>query len=429
MNKDIIFEWNPWWSKKSFFKGISRKKMSSVLPWIDKKEIIAIFGVRRSGKTTFLYQLIDHILQKNCKGSQVFFIKGDDDRIDKKDLINVSIKEYQKIMNPEDNFFLFIDEVQEIENWDKTLKRIYDLNPNIKIFISGSNSMILKDELANSLAGRFAYFEIYPFDFIEFSDIKGVSFEKEVDLIKNKKYLLNFLDEFLRFGGFPEVVLEKNVSMKKELIMFYFDSIFYRDVIKRNKVRNAEKIESLLKYFLQNISSPANYSKIGRLLGISTDSVGEYTKYFEDAYVVFSVNVFAHSYKKQVINPKKMYCVDLGIRNFLGFNFSDDFGKLYENLVFLKLKVLKKEIYYWKSENEKEIDFVVKEGKKFELFQVCYSVDTAETKKREIEGLIEGMIFFNVKEGFVITEDFEYEEIIGKFKVHYIPLWKWLFIY
>jgi uncharacterized protein len=425
MLKEIILEWNPWWNKNDFFKGITRDKIKEVLTWLKKKEIIAIFGVRRSGKTTLMYQLIDYLLNKIDK-SKILFIKSDDDRINKENLIDNSIKEYQRLINPSDEFYLFIDEIQELDNWDKTLKRIYDLNPKIKIIVSGSNSSILKDDLAHKLAGRFAYFEIFPFDFSEFISLKNVTFKNEKDLLNNRKKIINYFIEYITYGAFPEVVLEENKIMKKKLINYYFDSIFYRDVIKRKNIRNPEKMEKLVKFYLQNISCLANYSKIGKIIDLTTDSITEYTKYLDEAYLIFNVNIFAHSYKKQIINPKKIYCVDLGIRNILGFNFSEDYGKLYENLVFLKLRKENKEIYYWKSDLYKEIDFVIKEGKTYSLIQSCYSIKNDETKNREINALIDGMQHFKTKNAIIITEDYENVEKIKGNNIKFIPLWKWL---
>ncbi len=419
--KEILFEWNPWWSKEFEFKGIKREKLEEVLPWISRKEIIAILGVRRAGKTTLFYEIIDFLLKKNDK-KKIFFIKADDDRVEKENLIDKAIEDYRQFVNPTEDFYLFIDEIQELKEWQKTLKRIYDLE-GIKIFISGSNSSLLKEELGSLLAGRFSYFEIFPFSFREFLKTKNMEANNELSVIKNKNLIKNYLNEYIENGAFPEVALEPRKKVKEELIKFYFDSIFYRDVIKRKNIRNSAKMEKLVKYFLQNISNLATFSRIAKMLDLTTDSITGYVKALEEAYLIFSINLFEFSYKKQIINPKKIYCVDTGMRNSVGFNFSLDIGRLYENLVFLKLRQKFNEIYYFSGKNE--CDFIVKNKKEILAIQVCYDLNK-ENKEREINGLAEVFSKFKIKEGLVITENYENEEKIDNKKIFFIPLWKLL---
>ncbi len=425
--KEMLYEWNPWWTGEFGFKGIKRDRIWEILPWVDRREIISILGVRRAGKTTLLYELIDYLIKdKRASPKKILFIKADDDRVEKEKLIDRAIDEYQKRVNPGTSFFLFIDEIQEISGWQKTLKRIYDLNEKIKIFISGSNSSILKEDLSSLLAGRFAYFEIFPFSFPEFLRTKELEIKNETDLIKNKNIIRNFLLEYIEKGAFPEVILEKREEIKEELARFYFDSIFYRDVIKRKDIRNPAKMEKLVKYFLQNISNPTSFAKTAKLLELTTDSITEYVKALEDSYLIFSINLFEFSYKKQIINPKKIYCIDTGIRNIVGFNFSADIGRLYENLVFINLRRKNSDIYYWKDKNE--CDFLIKTKKELQAIQVCYDLSKPETKEKEIRALLETLEKFKLNKGLVITEDYEAEEQIKNKKIEFIPLWKWLLI-
>ncbi len=420
--KDILYEWNPWWSGNYTFKGISREKIKDIIPWITRKEIISILGVRRSGKTTILFEIIEFLINNKTNSKNILFIKADDDRIKKEELIDLALDEYQKLINPDLNIFVFIDEIQEIKDWQKTLKRIYDLHPEFKLFITGSNASLLKEELGSFLAGRFSYFEIFPFNFREFLQANKVLLKNEKDIINNKNKIRNLLIEYVSYGSFPEVSLEKDEKIKKELINFYFDSIFYRDILKRKEIRNTDKLDKLAKYYLQNISSFSNFTKVAKLLELTTDSIVEYTRALEDAYLIFSINLFEFSYKKQIINPKKIYCVDTGIRNIVGFKFSEDIGKLYENIVFILLKRTTKEIYYWK--NKYECDFIVKNGKNLSAIQVCYDINSS--KERELKGIIEALREFKIKEGLIITDNYEAEERLEGKIIKFIPLWKWL---
>jgi len=426
--KEILFEWNPWWEEDYSYQKVQRDLFTHVKKWIDRKEIISILGARRSGKTTLLFEIIDYLInEKKINCNNIFFIKADDDRVDKKELINTALDEYYKWKNPEGKIFVFIDEIHEIPEWQKTLKRIYDLEQkNKKIFISGSNASLLKEELSYLLTGRFAYFELFPFSFKEFLRSNNVIIKNETDIIKQKNTLRNFLTMYIEYGGFPEIVLEKDKERKEELIRFYFESILYRDIVKRKSIRNVEKLDRLVKWYLQNISAYANYDKLGTFCELSTDTVGEYTRYLEDAYLIFAINILAYSIKKQFINPKKIYCVDPGIRRIIGFVFSEDVGKIYENMVFTHLKKAGMNIYYWK--NKGECDFVVQNKNKVEqIIQVSYNIKSS--KEREVRGLIEAMEEFNVQKGTIITEDYNEKEIVNEKEIEFVPLWKWLLTY
>jgi len=425
--KEILFEWNPWWDTPYYFQKIKRNLFTHIKKWIERKEIVAILGVRRSGKTTVLFEIIDHLInEQHINPTNIFFIKADDDRVDKKDLIHKAVDEYLTWKNPQGKIFIFIDEIQEIPEWQKTLKRMYDLDQeNKKIFISGSNASLLKEELSYLLTGRFAYFELYPFDFKEFLRAQEITIKNETDILRQKNTIRNLLISYIEYGGFPEIALEKDKERKEQLLRFYFESILYRDIVKRKSIRNVEKLDRLVKWYLQNISSYANYEKLGEFCELSTDTTGEYTRYLEDAYLVFVTNILAYSLKKQVVNPKKIYCVDSGIRRIVGFIFSDDAGKTYENLVFIKLKQIGKSIYYWRDKHE--CDFVIKEKKNVEqVIQVSY--DIQKSKEREVNGLLEAMEQFNIQKGLVITQDYEAKETSDGKEIEFIPLWKWLLI-
>lgn len=423
--KEILLEWNPWWKDPYHFKEVKRDLFEKIKKWVDRKEIISILGARRSGKTTLLFEIIGYLVnEKNVNRNNIFFIKADDDRVDKKDLINKALDEYFIWKNPSGKVYVFIDEIHETPEWQKTLKRIFDLDSeNKKIFISGSNASLLKEELSYLLTGRFAYFELFPFSFKEFLRAHNISIKNETDLFRQKTSLRNLLLSYIEYGGFPEIVLEKDKDRKDELLQFYFESILYRDIVKRKNIRNVEKLDRLVKWYLQNISAYAKYDKLGKTCDLSTDTIGEYTRFFEDAYLIFVINILAYSVKKQFINPKKIYCIDQGIRRIIGFIFSEDSGKMYENIVFTHLKRTGKDIYYWKNKNE--CDFVIKNKEIIEqLIQVSYNIE--KSKDREIKGLIEAMEKFDVSKGLIITQDYESKEMINGQEIVYIPLWRWL---
>ena len=421
MKEEILIEWNPWWEKEFKINAVERELFNQIKPWIKRPEIIAITGIRRAGKTTLMYLIIQKLLEK-VQPKNIFFIKCDDERLEKQNLIQDAIFTYKKLLNPKGKLYVFLDEVQEIPKWERTLKRIYDLYPNIKMFISGSGMFISRQEAGTLLAGRAVYFNLLPFSFSEFVKIKGIE-KSKISLLKRKTEILHYLREYMEFGGFPEVCLAKFKNMKLELLRFYFDTILFRDIILKHNIRNASKFEQLVIFLLTNISSMINFKKIGDLLGLSTDTIVEYSSFLKEAFFIFNVPLFSYSLKSQQINPKKCYCIDTGIRNAIGFRFSKDLGKIAENVVFTHLLKRGNEIYYWK--NKGEVDFIVKKRTKTkEAIQVSWNINSS--KEREKRSLLEAMDKFKIREGTIITEDYSAVERIGKRKIIYKPIWLWL---
>lgn len=430
MKKEILAEWNPWWAHDVEFGLLDREIVGQVEKWIKRKEIIGFLGARRCGKTSLMHILIKKLFSSGVPKKNVLFIKCDDERVEKERLIEDAITVFKELANPKGRIFVFMDEVQEAENWESTLKRIYDLEKDTKLFVSGSNFSMQREDLSAKLAGRIAYFEVYPFSFREFLGTK-IAINGKISLFSKKDEIKHYLLEYMEFGGFPEVALEKDKGMKNQLLQFYFDSVIYRDVIKRRNIRNPAKMEKMINFFLQNISNAANFTRIGKYVSLSTDSVAEYVKYLQDAYFIFSMPVFSYSVKTQEINPKKIYCVDSGIRNAKGFRFSEDYGRIAENIVFIELKRRNcsnplAKIFYWRDKSNKETDFLLMNGKAESAVQVCWNMKEDGVKKRETDGLVSAMKELNLKAGLAITEDYECEEIVENRKIKFVPLWMWL---
>jgi predicted AAA+ superfamily ATPase len=178
---------------------------------------------------------------------------------------------------------------------------------------------------------------------------------------------------------------------------------------------------------LTNISNAVSYHKIGKLIGVNEVTIKDYLSYFEKSYISFNIPKFAFSLKEQIRNPKKVYFIDCGMRNAVSFRFSEDIGRLMENIVFIELRRRGKEIFYWKKKNE--IDFVIKQGLEVtELIQVSYDVENEKTRMREEAGLIEAMENFGLDDGIIITDDMYSVTMVDDKKITYIPLWAWMLI-
>lgn len=261
--------------------------------------------------------------------------------------------------------------------------------------------------------------------FREFLDFSGVNVGgTEIITTETKAKMLFSLKKYIEWGGFPEAFFTEEIY-RRRLLNQYFEDIVYKDIVDRYGT-NPGKTKELAVYFLTNVSNPVSARSARNALGLGLETISEYASYMAEAYLLYAVPIYSHSLKVQSANPKKIYCIDPGLRNAVAFKFSEDKGRLAENLVFIELKRRGKEVFYWKSEDG-GVDFIVKEGiKPTEAMQVCWNPAEERTKKRETKSLIRAMDEFNLDKGLVITEDTETTEELGRKKISFIPIWKWL---
>ncbi|MCX9013876.1 MAG: ATP-binding protein [Candidatus Methanoperedens sp.] len=392
-------------------------------------KINSIIGPRRAGKTFFIYQNMNDLRKKGLK-DKMLYINFEDERLFpvKKEELDLILESYYELYpeNVGEKLYVFFDEIQVVPNWQLFIRRLND-QENMEICITGSSSKLLSREIATELRGRTLTYFIYPYSFKEFLKTKGVQLERNFEYKPVIYEIKKLLQEYVEFGGFPEVT-ERDSVLKTKILQEYFDMIFYRDLVERYKIRNFIAVKEIMLTLLNNFST---YFSINRYHGslksqgkkISKNTLFTYLSCIADINFVFLVPKYG-KLKEQIANPKKVYVIDTGLINAVAFKVSRDIGKLYENLVFIELNRKGKEVYYWK--NSYECDFLVKEGEKIkEAIQVCYEV-TEKNKEREINGLIEAMEEFKLSEGMIITNDFEGEEVVEGKKIIYTPLWKWL---
>jgi len=426
MEINKLSEWNPWWENKeliSELKGKPRKKYTLLLKSIDIKEITVILGVRRSGKSTLMYQIIDNLLSKGIKPEQVLFVNLEDKKFSEDSLEDI-YSAYKTLINPKEKAYIFIDEIHRREGWESWIRKKYDLKENCKFVISGSCSYLLKKEYSTLLTGRNLTFEVFPLSFEEYILFNDIPLNKEalkkgVITNKTKFEILNRFKEYLEKGGFPEIFFAKE-EFKFKILKQYFDDILYKDIISRYNI-NSKKAGDLALFLVTNFTSKMSLRNIRNSLGISYDSIKDYISYYIEAYLFFNIDYFSYSIKEQKTRASKIYCIDNGLRNSVSFKFSKDEGKMAENLVLVELKRRNKEVYYW--ENKGEVDFVVKEDNKLLGINVCYS---DEIDKREIKSLEELKEKFGkkVERFLIITKNIEKKQ--GG--IEFIPLWKWLIL-
>ncbi len=389
-------------------------------------EIVAIKGVRRAGKSSLVMQFVHSLIDKGLPKENTLIVNFEDPRFKELnlELLNKIYECYLDEFGIE-NPYVVLDEVQEIKGWEKFARFLHEAK-KARVIVTGSSSKLLAEEYATLLAGRRVDLEVFPLSFREFLLFKGLKLNSELEIIKNRHEIRRNLYEYLEFGGFPKVALVPE-TQKKLILESYFRDMLVKDVQRRFKIREIEKLEMLAKYYLTNISRLHSFNKLAKIFNLSVNSVERFSKYFEIARFLFFVPKFSYSLKVQQLNPRKVYSIDIGLRNIVSAKKSSDFGPRFENTVFLHLLQNNKEIYYWRDYSGKEVDFVIKEADRVkQLIQVCYDVSDYDTKQRELKALIKASKELKCNNLLVVTEDYEgIEEFKGK-KIKFLPLWKFL---
>jgi len=321
-----------------------------------------------------------------------------------------------------------LDEIQEVEKWEKWVLSMQELK-KAHLIISGSNAKLLSRELSTLLTGRHLDITVLPISFKEFLKFNNVFIKSKLDFISQEIEIKSFFRDYLEKGGFPEVVLRDN---KREILLTYFKDILEKDLIKRYKIRKSEGLKELLNFYFSNVSSLITFSSLEKSLKISADTIEKFSSYFENAYLLFFLKRFSFKVKEQEKSPRKVYAIDTGLVNAVGFRFSENLGKLAENIAFLELqrKKLKDSdlaIYYWKDEKHQEVDFVIKNKNLVtQLLQICWDLSDIKTREREIKSLIKASEELSCQNLLIITSDYEGEEKIKGKIIKFIPLYKWL---
>lgn len=425
----ILEDWNLWGNKQNI--GINRDFYLNVLEGlIPSEQVKVIIGARRSGKSYIMRQLAKYLIEKGVSSNNILIVNFEDQRFTglSTKLLQQIFDVYLEYKNPQGKIYVFLDEIQEIPRWEKWVRTAQELE-RANITVSGSNSNLLSSELATVLTGRHLDVTVLPLSFIEFLKFKNLEINNYQDLFNQELKVKILFKEFMESGSFPLIVF---ADEKEKIILTYFDDVLNKDLIKRYKIRKTEEIKSLIKFYLSNISSPVTFNSSAKFLNLSTLSVKRFSGYLETSYLVFFLKRFSYKFKEQENSPQKVYAIDTGLANVVGFRFSNNFGKLAENLVFLELKRRSYtnpflEIYYWKSLAQEEVDFLVKEDTRVkELIQVCWDIGNLTTRKRETKALLKAMDEFKLNSGLIITEDFEGEEVISGKIIKYVSLRRWL---
>jgi len=398
---------------------------------LESGQIVSILGSRRSGKTYFLYQIIQEILHKGVLKEQIVFINFEDERLVDIDVKNLDeiLQGYLELYPNQDlsEVYFFFDEIQNVDKWEMFVRRIHEtISKNV--YVTGSNSRFLTTEIATNLRGRTLSYEIFPLSFSEFLKFKGFSFDHST---KSNALVNNYLSEYFEFGGFPDVVKNQNQSTKIQILQSYFDSMIFNDLVQRYDIKNVKALQFFIKQLIASHTKEFSVNKIYNTLksmglGISKDLTYDYLEYCQNIYLGSVLFKYDLSQKAREINDKKFYTIDNGLYNSLIFKTDLDLGKQLEHLVFSHFFKKTKEIFFYK-DSTSECDFLIfNRGNLSEIIQVCTNLNDLDTRNREINGLLKACMFFGKKSGKIITLNTKETIEIDGITVEIIPILKFL---
>lgn len=413
-----------------FDTGVPRS--IKVVP-VEKKATVCI-GVRRCGKSTYMYQLIQGLINDGVSRENIFYLNFFDDRLRRLQHEPLAIiSEAYFSLYPEkkkdEKIYCFFDEIQVLTEWESFIDRLLRTE-NCEIYITGSSAQMLSKEVATQMRGRALSWEIFPFSFYEFLVANGIDYKTP---LSSKKRLLiqKSFDNYFASGGFPEVIgLGKQLRIK--IHQEYLGALLFRDLIERHDISHPKAITDLAHRLIDNIASLYSINKLTGYLKslehkVPKPAVSEYLEWFEDSYFLFTVRIFDSSLARTKTNPKKIYCIDHGLVTSTSSGILVNSGHLLENLIFVALRRVSSKIYYYKTKSGREVDFIVqKEDKTRMLIQVCEAMPDPNTYKREVTALSEAMREQAITEGIIVTRNEEKDIQVESGKITVLPAWSFL---
>ena len=396
---------------------IQSTKVTSRDYQIDKRANYVFTGIRRAGKTWFLFQIIHQYFSDTPE--QILYINFEDERF-----IDFKVTDFDKLMDAFSELYpsvrpvLFLDEIQNIEGWQKFCRRMAD--QKYQVFVTGSNAKMLSSDIASSLGGRFLTIEIGPLSFVEFIRFNGVSYARnelhghKVNLIKN------LFAEYYHYGGFPEIISFEN---KKEYLHTIYTTVLYNDIVLRNNIRDIHSLRLLIKKIAESSKDEISYNRLKNLLvetgaKVGTSTVISWIDSLKNAFIIREIKNIQYKFTDREVK-KKYYFSDNGLLLALG---EQSEAKYFETLVFNALRYFFDELWFFNTGNA-EVDFLVPEKA---LFQACFDFKSQKTREGEIKSLVKAANFLSVDTLIILTYNHEEEIIIKSHKISILPLWKYI---
>lgn len=418
----ILIQQNPHWQGQKYVGLFKRNALTSLLKKQTLKEIQIILGIRRAGKSS-LFKLLINELMVQIPPAQIFYLNLDDPYFseiwqDAKFLYQL-IETAEKITSQKITH-LFLDEIQNIKGWEKFIKSVYDSELLKKIFITGSNSSLMSEDYSNLLSGRFIVEYIYPLSFKEISEQNQI--KNNLDLISKKTTVLKIIEDQMFYGSFPEILKINEPELKLEVLKNYYETILLKDCFSRYPIRETRLLKELSFYLTSNITSLYSYNSLAQAVSSNENTIKDFLAILEKSFIFYELKSFSRSIKITNKSKKKTYCLDNGLIEAVSFKLSENKGKLFENLVFSELLKQKNTNLFFYNE-EKECDFILKQGLDFLAIQVAYEL-TPENRQREISGLNSALEKYQIPKGYIIT--FNQNEIVST-KIEIVPFWQFFY--
>lgn len=391
-------------------------------------------GVRRSGKSTLLFQMMEQLLKSGVLRENILYINFFDDRLHglQHKNLNTVLEAYFSLYPEKKNtekIYCFFDEIQVIPGWESFIDRL-QRTENCEVYITGSSAQMLSKEIATQMRGRSLSWEIFPFSFREFLDFKQVN---SAGSFSTKKRLLvqQAFEEYWTTGGFPEVAgLDRPLRIK--IHQEYFNTMLFRDLVERHDISHPKAVTDLAHWLIDNTASLYSINNLtGYLKSLGHNApksaVSSYLEWFEDAYILFTVRIFDASLARSNTNPKKIYCIDHALVTSVGSGILVNSGHLLENLVFSALRRITPDIYYYKTKAGREVDFIIRNADQSRtLIQVCETLAHPETRKRETTALCEAMSELKLNSGILVTRNEEETIQMECGQINVTPAWRFL---
>lgn len=410
--------------------GVPRRVAVSSVPG---KATVCI-GVRRSGKSTFMFQLIKKLYDSGVSRKNILYLNFFDDRLHslQHENLGVILEAYFSLYPEKKNaekVYCFFDEIQAVPGWEPFVDRLMRTEMS-EVYITGSSAQMLSREIATQMRGRALSWEIFPFSFREFLDAKEIESDGPLST-KKRLTIQKVFEEYWETGGFPEVTgMDRMLRIK--IHQEYFNAMLFRDLVERHDISHPKAVTDLAHWLVDNTGSLYSVNSLtGYLKSLGhkapKSAVSDYLEWFEDAYVLFTVRIFDASLARANANPKKIYCIDHALVTSISSGILVNSGHLLENLVFTALRRVTPDIFYYKTKGGREVDFIAgRQESSRMLVQVCESMADQQTRKREIAALAEAMVELKFSQTTIVTRNEEEQIPVQSGKIDVVPVWRFL---
>jgi hypothetical protein len=423
---EVLEYWNFWNQDRR--TGVCRKDYADELYRQRKlKEVSIVAGVRRAGKSTILLQVLRKLIDSGTPRENILYVNFEEPTFIPYLTVEFLLRIYDLYLerfNPRGRTYIVLDEVQLVQGWERFVRGLYDRDKDIKFYITGSSSKLLSKEYGTSLTGRIVSNEVFPLSFQEF-----LSFKKKEKMIersrgKGSPALRNLFNQYTRFGGFPQVVLTEEEKDKMQILKDYYTAVIEKDIIQRYQVRDIRKLKEFCLNLYANAASHFSGYQAEKRQKISQPTANKFLEYAREVFLVQTTDYFSYSLTEQKANPYKVYAIDPGLYNAVSFRFSENLGRIFENVVYLALRRKGEEIFYWKGKGE--VDFLIRKGTRIDrLINVCWELNK-KNEKREFSGLYEAMKQFNVSNAQIIVSGYDDQVDIKGKKIVISNFFNWL---